>query len=187
MKPAASKTWTPSWRSWNSAFGRQFGEAWTRSQLAGILPMGGCRSCLRASPAASGRRILFGPNGCGRGRTSAARGPADPPPSGIGGRLLDHFLERARNDGIARVHLEVRDGNPADGDVPNCRFFSRRPAPQLLSCGKRHTIRRDYARSSFIVKFLSRFVNFAAHCALPTAGVTILMLCSTAARPLLVS
>src|SRR3982750_2136478 len=25
----------------NSAFGRRYGEAWTRSQLAGILPMGG--------------------------------------------------------------------------------------------------------------------------------------------------
>jgi ribosomal-protein-alanine N-acetyltransferase len=32
---------------------------------------------------------------------------------GIGRRLLDDFLERARNDGVARVHLEVRDGNPA--------------------------------------------------------------------------
>ena len=27
--------------------------------------------------------------------------------------LLDNFLDRARNDGIARVHLEVRDGNSA--------------------------------------------------------------------------
>jgi ribosomal-protein-alanine N-acetyltransferase len=32
---------------------------------------------------------------------------------GVGGQLLDDFLERARNEGVARVHLEVRDGNPA--------------------------------------------------------------------------
>jgi ribosomal-protein-alanine N-acetyltransferase len=32
---------------------------------------------------------------------------------GVGSRLLDDFLERARKDGVARVHLEVRDGNPA--------------------------------------------------------------------------
>ena len=27
--------------------------------------------------------------------------------------LLDDFLERARNDGVSRVHLEVREGNSA--------------------------------------------------------------------------
>ncbi len=27
--------------------------------------------------------------------------------------LLDQFLDNAREDGIGRVHLEVRDGNPA--------------------------------------------------------------------------
>jgi len=32
---------------------------------------------------------------------------------GVGRMLLDNFLDRARNDGIARVHLEVRDGNSA--------------------------------------------------------------------------
>ena len=34
---------------------------------------------------------------------------------GIGRMLLDDFLDRARNDGVARVHLEVRDGNSAVG------------------------------------------------------------------------
>jgi ribosomal-protein-alanine N-acetyltransferase len=32
---------------------------------------------------------------------------------GIGRRLLDNFVARARSDGARRVHLEVRDGNPA--------------------------------------------------------------------------
>jgi ribosomal-protein-alanine N-acetyltransferase len=34
---------------------------------------------------------------------------------GVGRRLLEDFLERARKDEVARVHLEVRDGNPAVG------------------------------------------------------------------------
>ncbi len=99
----------------DSAFGRQFGEAWTRSQLARNPADGRSLAlCLRAIRHASGRRLLSGPHGCGRSRTSVARGPARPTAvDGVGGRLLDHFLERARNDGIARVHLEVRDGNPA--------------------------------------------------------------------------
>jgi ribosomal-protein-alanine N-acetyltransferase len=32
---------------------------------------------------------------------------------GIGGRLLEDFMNRARDQGASRVHLEVRDGNPA--------------------------------------------------------------------------
>jgi ribosomal-protein-alanine N-acetyltransferase len=34
---------------------------------------------------------------------------------GIGRLLLDDFLSRSRNAGVARVHLEVRDGNSALG------------------------------------------------------------------------
>jgi ribosomal-protein-alanine N-acetyltransferase len=32
---------------------------------------------------------------------------------GVGRRLLNAFVERAARDGAQRVHLEVRDGNPA--------------------------------------------------------------------------
>ena len=32
---------------------------------------------------------------------------------GIGRLLLEQFLEHARNEKVARVHLEVRDGNAA--------------------------------------------------------------------------
>lgn len=32
---------------------------------------------------------------------------------GIGRGLLDDFLEQARKDRLVRVHLEVREGNPA--------------------------------------------------------------------------
>ena len=32
---------------------------------------------------------------------------------GVGGALLDHFIEHGRRTGARRLHLEVRDGNPA--------------------------------------------------------------------------
>ena len=98
----------------DSAFGKRFGEAWTRSQLAGILPMGGV-SLMLAREADSEDAIGF----------SLFRTVADESellllavaPShhrrGVGQRLLEAFLEQARNDGVTRVHLEVRDGNPA--------------------------------------------------------------------------
>jgi ribosomal-protein-alanine N-acetyltransferase len=96
------------------AFGRQFGEAWTRSQLAGILPMAGVALTI-ASDAQSAVAIGF----------SLVRAVADECEllllavrpehhrQGVGRRLLDHFMEQARDEGVVRVHLEVRDGNPA--------------------------------------------------------------------------
>jgi [ribosomal protein S18]-alanine N-acetyltransferase len=98
----------------DEAFGGRFGEAWTRSQLGGILPMGGVSLMLAREPD-SGETIGF----------SLFRTVADESellliaviPShhrrGVGGMLLDDFLDRARNDGVIRVHLEVRDGNSA--------------------------------------------------------------------------
>jgi [ribosomal protein S18]-alanine N-acetyltransferase len=101
-------------RVMEGAFGQRFGEAWTRSQLAGILPMGGV-SLVVARGCDSGVAVGF----------SLFRTVADESellllavlPShhrrGVGRWLLDDFLKRARNEGVARVHLEVRDGNPA--------------------------------------------------------------------------
>jgi ribosomal-protein-alanine N-acetyltransferase len=98
----------------DSAFGDNFGEAWTRSQLAGILPMGGV-SLMLASEPGDENTIGF----------SLFRTVADESEllliavlpghhrRGVGRQLLDDFLKQARNDGIVRVHLEVRDGNPA--------------------------------------------------------------------------
>jgi len=97
-----------------AAFGSRYGEAWTRSQCAGILPMAGVSLTL-ARDADSCETIGF----------SLVRSVADEAellllavlPSrhreGIGTRLLDDFTDRARSSGAVRVHLEVRDGNPA--------------------------------------------------------------------------
>ena len=98
----------------DGSFGDIFGEAWTRSQLSGILPMAGVFLMLavdRARDAVVGFSLF---------RTVSDESellligvlPKDQR-RGIGRLLLDDFVDRARDDGVKRVHLEVRDANPA--------------------------------------------------------------------------
>lgn len=97
-----------------AAFAPQFGEGWTRSQCAGILPMSGVSLIL----AYDGDREQ--PRGFSLFRTVAgeaellllAVAPARQR-RGIGRLLLDQFVDCARSAGANRIHLEVRDGNPA--------------------------------------------------------------------------
>ena len=96
-----------------SAFDPGFGEGWTRSQCAGILPLSGVLLMLAQDEkgAIKGFSLL---------RTVAdeaellllAVTPAVQR-RGVGGALLDHFIEHGRQKGVRRLHLEVRDGNPA--------------------------------------------------------------------------
>jgi ribosomal-protein-alanine N-acetyltransferase len=124
----------------NDAFGQRFGEAWTRSQLAGILPMAGVTLTLAREPD-SGDVIGF----------SLVRAVTDESEllliavspnrhrCGAGGILLNDFLDRARNSGIRRVHLEVRDGNPAVDMYKNAGFspVGRRRSYYRASDGQR--------------------------------------------------
>ena len=96
-----------------AAFDPRFGEAWTRSQCAGILSMPGVRLTIarNSGEAATGFSLS---------RTVADEADllliaVEPGHrrQGIGQLLLDHFLDIARNAGAAHIHLEVRDGNPA--------------------------------------------------------------------------
>lgn len=98
----------------DGAFGDKFGEAWTRSQLSGILPMAGVflmTALDRATECVVGFSLF---------RTVADESellliavlPSEQR-SGVGTLLLEDFIDRARKDGANRVHLEVRDGNPA--------------------------------------------------------------------------
>ena len=98
----------------DGAFDPSFGEAWTRSQCAGILPMAGVLLTL----AWDSKRER--PLGFSLSRTIAGESEllllAVAPASqrrGVGRRLLEQFMDRARADGARRVHLEVRDGNSA--------------------------------------------------------------------------
>jgi ribosomal-protein-alanine N-acetyltransferase len=96
-----------------AAFDPAFGEAWTRSQCAGILPMTGVSLMLA-------REANGAPLGFALFRIVAAEAEllllAVSPNHrrrGVGRRLLEAFVDRARAAGARRVHLEVRDGNPA--------------------------------------------------------------------------
>lgn len=123
------------------AFGDRFGEAWTRSQLSGILPMAGVLLSVAVDRA---RDCVVG--------FSLVRTVSDESEllliavlpeeqrRGIGGLLLNHFLDQARDDRVLRVHLEVRDGNPAIGIYHAAGFSSvgRRRNYYHASDGKRY-------------------------------------------------
>jgi len=91
-------------RIMDAAFDPRFGEAWTRSQCGGILPMKGVELLIARKGEADQ------PSGF-----ALCRMVADPSHrrQGIGSRLLEQFIDRARGHGASRVHLEVREGNPA--------------------------------------------------------------------------
>ena len=95
-----------------AAFHPCFGEAWTRSQCAGILPMHGVTLTIAEAGQA--------PVGFSLVRTVADEAEllllaVDPAEQrhGIGQYLLDDFIATALAGGAHRLHLEVRDGNPA--------------------------------------------------------------------------
>ena len=101
-------------RVMDAAFGDKFGEAWTRSQLGGILPMAGV-SLILAREAESPDTIGFSLFRTVADESELLRIAVMPSQHGrgVGRRLLDDFLDRVRNDGVSRVHLEVREGNSA--------------------------------------------------------------------------
>lgn len=97
----------------NSAFLPQFGEAWTRSQCAGILPMAGvslilarhgeeraCGFSLMRTTVDESELLLIAVDPSARRR-------------GVGLALMNEFVRHAAQDGATRLHLEVRDGNEA--------------------------------------------------------------------------
>jgi ribosomal-protein-alanine N-acetyltransferase len=101
-------------RVMDAAFGDRFGEAWTRSQLGGILPMAGVSLMLAREPG-SGDAVGFSLFRTVAGESELLLIAVSPAQHrrGVGRMLLDDFLDRARNDGVSRVHLEVREGNSA--------------------------------------------------------------------------
>ena len=96
-----------------SAFSPLYGEAWTRSQCAGILPMAGVSLRLAANSHGT-------PTGFSLMRVVADEAEllliAVAPPErekGVGRALIDDFISLASAQGARRLHLEVRDGNRA--------------------------------------------------------------------------
>ena len=96
-----------------AAFSDRYGEAWTRSQCAGILPMAGVGLSLARD---SGDKVV----GFALSRTvvddcELLLLAVDPRVQGhgVGRALLGNFIDQAKKNGATRIHLEVRDGNPA--------------------------------------------------------------------------
>lgn len=97
----------------SAAFLARYGEAWTRSQCAGILPMTGVRLVLARG--ASEKILGFSLYRTIAGDSELLLLAVDPGAQrqGIGRKLLGHFIDDARANGAERIHLEVRDGNAA--------------------------------------------------------------------------
>lgn len=125
----------------DGAFGDMFGEAWTRSQLSGILPMAGVFLIL-AVDRGSGTAVGFSLFRTVAGESELLLIAVLPGEQrrGVGTLLLDDFIERARDDRVARVHLEVRDGNPAIGMYRTAGFspVGRRRNYYHATDGKRY-------------------------------------------------
>ena len=99
-------------RVMTAAFPPSFGEAWSRSQCAGILPMQGVTLTLAEQ---AGRPIGFSLVRAVADEAELLLLAVDPAEQrrGIGQALLDDFIATALAGGGHRLHLEVRDGNPA--------------------------------------------------------------------------
>nr|WP_279614707.1 GNAT family N-acetyltransferase [Sphingomicrobium astaxanthinifaciens] len=97
-----------------AAFDPANGEAWNRSQCGGILPMRGVEFFLvradETAPVAGfalWRTLLDESELLLLAIDPAHQG------KGLGKLLLDRFIDHAKSAGAHRLHLEVRDGNPA--------------------------------------------------------------------------
>jgi ribosomal-protein-alanine N-acetyltransferase len=99
-------------RVMHDSFDPAYGEAWTGPQCAGLLPMPGVWLNL----------ARLGPDVVGFGLARVIAGEAEllllavghgAQRRGVGAALLRRFVSVAKRRGATRLHLEVRDGNPA--------------------------------------------------------------------------
>jgi ribosomal-protein-alanine N-acetyltransferase len=102
-------------RVMTAAFSPTFGEGWSRSQCAGILPLGGVR--LVVARAADGEPAGFYLERRVLDEAELLLLAVDPQYQrrGLGTQLLESFIGNHDESDVARLHLEVRDGNSAVG------------------------------------------------------------------------
>ena len=95
------------------AFPDRYGEAWTRSQCAGILPMAGIELVLARDGDGQVHGFSLYRSIAGDAELLLLAVAPESQNRGVGRDLLDHFVEDAKKNGAEKIHLEVRDGNPA--------------------------------------------------------------------------
>ena len=96
----------------DDSFDSRFGEAWTASQCAGLLPMPGVWLALaNDGDAPIGFALSRAVAGEAELLLLAVRRGAQG--RGVGKMLLERFAEQAKQRGATRLHLEVREGNHA--------------------------------------------------------------------------
>ena len=98
----------------NRAFDPNFGEAWTRSQCSGILPLHGVMLVV-AEDRDDRRTAGFMLMRCVADEAELLLLAVDPDfqSRGAGAGLVAHFVDRASGWGAHHLHLEVRQSNPA--------------------------------------------------------------------------
>jgi ribosomal-protein-alanine N-acetyltransferase len=96
-----------------SAFDPGYGEGWTRSQCAGILPLSGVLLMLARDDQGHVQGFSLLRTVADEAELLLLAVAKDAQRRGVGAALLDHFIEHGGKSGVRRLHLEVRDGNPA--------------------------------------------------------------------------
>jgi ribosomal-protein-alanine N-acetyltransferase len=96
-----------------TAFESGFGEGWSRSQCAGILPLSGVTLTVARDSAGQIRGFSLQRSVAGESELLLLAVHRSAQRCGIGGRLVDRFIDSSRAAGATRLHLEVRDGNRA--------------------------------------------------------------------------
>jgi ribosomal-protein-alanine N-acetyltransferase len=118
-----------------AAFDPRFGEAWTRSQCAGILPMHGV--VMKLARSADGAPLGFALFRTVADEAELLLLAVDPHhrQQGVGRNLLENFMDSARAEGASQVHLEVRENNPAIQMYSSAGFVAVGRRPQYY-CGE---------------------------------------------------
>jgi ribosomal-protein-alanine N-acetyltransferase len=111
-----------------SAFDPRFGEAWSRSQCSGILPMPGVWLLL-ARHAGIGAGFALARAIVDEAELLLLAVRPELRRAGIGAALLAGVADAARGRGAVRLHLEMRENNPAAAlyDSAGFKEVGRRP------------------------------------------------------------
>ena len=100
-------------RIMGSAFSPAFGEGWSKSQCAGILPLGGVRLVVARTAVGEPAGFYLERRVVDEAELLLLAVADAFQRQGLGTQLLNQFIDNHRGGDVARLHLEVRDGNPA--------------------------------------------------------------------------